>query len=64
MNISSLQLERQLLESSAGQAVFDALVQANVDLRTVSLELVKDMLQQEYTLRRRMGYAYSEPVFA
>ena len=51
MNISSLQLERQLFESSAGQAVFDALVQANVDLRTVSLELVKDMLQQEYTLR-------------
>ena len=64
MNISSLQLERQLFESSAGQAVFDALVQANVDLRTVSLELVKDMLQQECTLRRKMGYAYSELAYA
>lgn len=56
MSISNLQLERQLLESDAGQAVYDALIQANVDLRTVSLELVKDMLRAEYSYRRTMGY--------
>jgi hypothetical protein len=57
MSISNLQLERQLFASDAGQAVYDALIQANVDLRTVSLELVKDMLQAEYIHRRLMGYS-------
>ena len=57
MSISNLQLERQLLESDAGQAVYDALIQANVDLRTVSLELVKDMLSAEHRYRRLMGYS-------
>ena len=57
MSISNLQLERQLLESNAGQAVYDALIQANVDLRTVSLELVKDMLRAEHRHRRLMGYS-------
>jgi hypothetical protein len=56
MSISNLQLERQLLESDAGQAVYDALIQANVDLRTVSLELVKDMLRAEHRHRRLLGY--------
>jgi len=55
MPISNLQLERQLLESDVGQAVYDALIQANVDLRSVSLELVKDMLRAEYAHRRMMG---------
>lgn len=54
MSISNLQLERQLLESNAGQAVYDALIQANVDIRTVSLELVKDMLRAEHRHRRLM----------
>jgi hypothetical protein len=57
MSISNVQLERQLLESDAGQAVYDALIQANVDLRTVSLELVKDMLRAEHRHRRLMGYS-------
>ena len=57
MSISNLQLERQLLESDAGQCVYDALIQANVDLRTVSLELVKDMLRAEHRHRRLMGYS-------
>lgn len=55
MSISNLQLERQLLESDAGRAVYDSLIQANVDLRTVSLELVKDMLCAELRQRRQMG---------
>jgi hypothetical protein len=54
-SISNLLLEQQLMETDAGQAVYDALIQANVDLRTVSLELVKDMLNAECRHRRRMG---------
>lgn len=57
MSISNLQLERQLLESDAGQSVYDALIQANVDLRTVSPDLVRDLLQAEYRHRRLMGYS-------
>lgn len=57
MSISNLQLERQLLESDAGQSVYDALIQANVDLRSVSLELVKDMLRAEHRHRRLLGYS-------
>ncbi len=52
MSISNLQLEQQLLDSDAGRAVYDALVQANIDLRSVSLELIKDMLTAEYHHRR------------
>jgi hypothetical protein len=63
MSICNLQLERQLLESDAGQAVYDALIQANVDLRTVSLELVKDMLFAEYAHRQLLGYACERPRF-
>lgn len=59
MSISNLQLEQQLLESDAGRAVYDALVQANIDLRTVSQELVKDMLHAEYRYRLRMGWPNS-----
>jgi hypothetical protein len=55
ISISNLDLERQLMESDAGQAVYDALIQANVDLRTVSIELVKDMLNAECRYRQRLG---------
>ena len=56
MSISNLQLEQQLLDSDAGRAVYDALIQANLDLRFVSLELVRDMLTAEYCHRHRMGW--------
>lgn len=59
MSISNLQLEQQLLESDAGRAVYDALIQANIDLRSVSLELVDDMLHAEYNHRHRMGWPNS-----
>ncbi len=55
MSISNLQLEQQLLESDAGRAVYDALIQANIDLRSVSQELVNDMLHAEYRHRFRIG---------
>ena len=47
MKSENLLLENELLETAAGRAVYDALVQANIDLRSVSVELVKDMLQFE-----------------
>ncbi|MFM8724486.1 MAG: hypothetical protein ACKON9_05100 [Planctomycetaceae bacterium] len=53
MKSENLILQNELLETAAGQAVYDALVQANIDLRSVSVDLVKDMLQFE--CRRRRG---------
>ncbi len=60
MSLSNLQLADQLLDSDAGRAVYDALIQANIDLRFVSLELVKDMLNAEYHHRHRMGWPNSQ----
>lgn len=54
-SISNVALEQQLMESDAGQAVYDALIQANVDLRTVSIELVRDMLNAECRCRQRLS---------
>lgn len=53
-SISNVALEQQLMASDSGQAVYDALIQANVDLRTVSIELVKDMLNAECRYRQRL----------
>lgn len=55
MSISNLRLEQALLETEAGQSVYDALIQANVDLRTVSIDLVKDMLTAECRHRQMLG---------
>ena len=55
MSFSSENLERELLETAAGQAVYDSLVQANVNLKTVSVELVKQMLLAEFRFRKLMG---------
>ena len=51
MNFSNTSLESQLMETAAGQAVYDSLVQANIDPRTVSLEVVKQMLLVECRYR-------------
>ncbi|MCA9051403.1 MAG: hypothetical protein KDA89_21845 [Planctomycetaceae bacterium] len=56
MSFSNQTLEQTLLETAAGQAVYDALVQANVNLQTVSLELVKQMLIAECRYRRQLGF--------
>ena len=55
MSFNSQNLESHLLESAAGQAVYDALVQANVNLQTVSVELVKQMLVAECKYRRTLS---------
>lgn len=56
MKSENLPLENELLETAAGRAVYDALVQANIDLRSVSAELVKDMLQFECRRRRSVEF--------
>ena len=40
-------LENELLETPAGRAVYDALVQANVNLNTVSHRQIREMLMAE-----------------
>ncbi len=55
MVFSPNNIEQQLLESAAGQAVYDSLVQANVNIKTVSVELVKQMLVAECQFRKLMG---------
>lgn len=44
---NSITLENSLLETEAGRAVFDHLIQANVDPRTVSVDTIKNMLLAE-----------------
>lgn len=55
MRFSNTPIEQQLLESAAGQAVYDSLIQANVDPRTVSLEMVKQMLVAECKYRKAVA---------
>lgn len=47
MFFSNQKIETELLETAAGRVVFDSLVQANVNLETISLESVKQMLLEE-----------------
>ncbi|MDG1894745.1 MAG: hypothetical protein P8J37_07545 [Fuerstiella sp.] len=55
MSFNTQDIESQLLESAAGQAVYDSLVQANVNLQTVSVELVKQMLVAECKYRKTLS---------
>jgi len=64
MSFNSQNLENQLLESAAGQAVYDSLVQANVNLQTVSVELVKQMLVAECKYRKTLNGLRSSPRLA
>ena len=64
MRFSSNELEQQLLETSAGQAVYDSLVQANVNLGTVSVEMVKQMLVAECKYRQAVGMFDSHAALA
>lgn len=52
MQFSNANIEQHLLESAAGRAVYDSLIQANVDVRHVSLETVKQMLVAECKFRK------------
>ena len=64
MQFSSTQIERQLLESAAGQAVYDSLVQAHVNLNSVPVEVVKQMLVAECKYRKAIQYCDKHAVLA
>lgn len=55
MSFNAENLEQQLLETTAGQAVYDSLIQANVNMATVSVEAVKQMLVAECLFRKSIG---------
>ena len=55
MNQITPNLENQLLETPAGRAVYDALVQANVSLHTVSRHQICEMMMAEL----QSGYSTS-----
>ena len=64
MVFSENNLENELLETTAGRAVFDALVQANINLRTVPVEMVKQMLVEECRFLRLGGSSLKLPMLA
>jgi predicted signal transduction protein with EAL and GGDEF domain len=55
MSVSVTASVEALLETEAGNAVYDALVQSNIDPRSVPLEVVKTMLLEEIRFRRQLG---------
>jgi hypothetical protein len=52
---SRREFEQQLQDSPAGLAVFDALMQSNVDVADVSAELLQEMLSEEWRRRHFRG---------
>ena len=55
-------LEHTLLSSSMGQSVLDSIVQANLDLRTVSAASVENLMQAEQ--RRRVDAVWAQTDYA
>ncbi len=51
MFATSHTVENSLLESEAGRAVFDCLIQANVDPRRIPVDTIKEMLLAECRYR-------------
>ena len=49
-------LENTLLSSSLGQSVLDAIVQANVDMNTISPLTVESMMRTERRRRCEVGW--------
>ncbi|MFM8474364.1 MAG: hypothetical protein ACKOEO_01030 [Planctomycetaceae bacterium] len=52
---SRREFEQQLQDSPAGLAVFDALMQSNVDVAEVPAELLQEMLCEEWHRRHFRG---------
>jgi len=60
MTAATQNLEQTLLSSSLGQSVLDSIVQANIDLRTVSAAAIDSMMQAEQRRRVDSTWASSE----
>ena len=56
MTAATQNLEHTLLSSSLGQSVLDAIVQANLDMNTVSLLAVENMMRMEQRRRNELGW--------
>lgn len=64
MNFNTLQNKTQLFETAAGQAVYDTLIQANINPDSVSAETVKRMLVAELQYRRSLCGSFCEALAA
>lgn len=53
--LSRREFEQQLQDSPAGLAVFDALMQSNVDVAEVPAELLQELLCEEWQRRHFRG---------
>ena len=56
MTATTQNLQHTLLSSAVGQSVLDAIVQANVDMNTVSQAAVESMMQTERRRRIELGW--------
>ena len=56
MTATTQNLEHTVLSSAVGQSVLDAIVQANVDMHTVSQAAVESMMQTERRRRIELGW--------
>ena len=56
MTADTQSLEHTLLSSALGQSVLDAIVQANVNISTVSQAVVESMMRTEQRRRTELGW--------
>lgn len=60
MTTATNNLEQTLLSSSLGQSVLDAIVQANIDMKTVSSSAVENLMRSEQRRRGDLGWASTD----
>lgn len=60
MTAATQDLEYTLLSSSLGQSVLDAIVQANINMSTVSQAAVESMMRSEQKRRCELGRMTSD----
>ena len=60
MTTAAQNLEQTLLSSSLGQSVLDAIVQANIDMKTVSSTAVEHLMQTEQRRRGDLGWTSTD----
>lgn len=53
-------LEQTLLSSSLGQSVLDAIVQANLDMKTVSSSAIEQLMRTEQRRRSDLGWTSTD----
>ena len=56
MNAVTQNLELALFSSSLGQSILDAIVQANLDMNTVSPSIVENLIRSEQHRRGELGW--------